>query len=389
MAGGLESELVDLVNSATPVTKIDTSLLPSGIMNKNAYNKLLRAAYKANAGGKTVKHPTQGDIYMRGNGAGETIKKVGNDYEQLSLLPQIDEITEKSLFKGTEPIVPGKPNNIKAENFDVYRGRANLHGNNVDTDIKVANTPQGKMFFLNEKPIDGVSGITPNGQPGDINELNNIITDADEYFNSVTPLSLQGIKKVVGQMGKWGDETSRGYVEPITEQVYGKFADRLNQLSPDIKAANQAFSDLMKFKKNDTVGQILKGDLLSEGKLGGAPSALKSYKSSINKGSGQANLRGLENLLVKEAGQEPFLNKIDDINAAMDLLKTENTGIGGMASIAKALLTRPVLAGARKMNQLEIPQKLQTIQQLVAPIAERAPMVTSKGITGLLFGNNQ
>ena len=387
LTGELENELLKLVKKGTPVTEIDTSLLPSGIMSKNAYNKAIRSAYKTNAGGKHIQHPERGSIYMRGNGAGETIKQAGNDYEQLSLLPQIDEITKNSVFRYPEAPIPGKPNNMKAENFDVYTGRANLRGNDIDTQIKVANTPQGKMFYLNERPTSGESGITPYGQPGDTLGSNNSITDIDAYFNSVSPLSLQGIKETIGKMANWGDETARGYTEPITEKIYSKFTDRLSELSPELKAANKAYSDLAAFKKDDTLKQILKGDLLNGDRMGNALSALKSYKSSINKAAGAKNLQELENVLVKETKQEPFLNKIDDINAAMDLLKTENTGIGGMASVAKALLTRPALAGMRKANQLCLPEKINTIKQILAPFAERMPMAASKGINGLLYGN--
>ena len=142
----------------------------------------------------------------------------------------------------------------------------------------------------------------------------------------------------------------------------------------------------MKYKKNDTVAEILKGDLLNGGKLGRAPSALKAYKSSINKVSGQENLKNLENLLVRETGQQPFLNKIDDINAAMDLLKTENTGLGGAASIAKALLTRPVLAAVRGANRMELPQKIQGINEMLKPIGKMMPALGAKGAANLLYG---
>lgn len=220
-------------------------------------------------------------------------------------------------------------------------------------------------------------------------KLMNVMDDIYKKANTVSPLSLQGIKETIGKLSKWGDETQRGYADPITRQIYGKFTDRLSELSPEIKAANKAYSDLMAFKNNDTVGNILKGDLLSGGKLGNAPSALKSYKSSINKESGARNLKDLENLLVKETSQKPFLNKIDDINAAMDLLKTENTGIGGLAGLAKAVLTRPALTAARAVNRSEIPQKIKTVKDALEPIAKLLPYMGAKGISSLMYGNGQ
>ena len=231
-----------------------------------------------------------------------------------------------------------------------------------------------------------VKDLPEEAKAGYFDKLATALDDIYTKANTLSPLTLQGVKKTIGQMGKWGDETARGYVEPVIEQVYGKYANRLNGLSPDIAAANKAFSDLMNYKKNDAVSQILKGDLLNEGKLGGAPGALKAYKSSINKASGQNNIKDLENLLFNEAGQERFLNKIDDINAAMDLLKTENTGLGGAASIAKALLTRPVLAAVRGANRMELPQKMQTIKDMLQPIGRLMPGLGAKGAANMLYG---
>ncbi|MBO7735023.1 MAG: hypothetical protein J6S67_20845 [Methanobrevibacter sp.] len=185
----------------------------------------------------------------------------------------------------------------------------------------------------------------------------------------------------------WSKPKKADIENQILKNISGNFRNKLSELSPELKVANKEYSKLKNFEKNDGIQQILKGDLFKEGQLGGAPRALKSYKSSIDKTQGAQNIQDLENLLVKEAGTEPFLNKIDDINAAMDLLKTENTGIGGMASIAKALLTRPVLAGIRKANQLGVPNTINNIKGILAPIAERLPMAASKGINGLLYGN--
>lgn len=278
------------------------------------------------------------------------------------------------------------------ENFNKLK---TSRGEAVDDAIR--NLPEDTPKFDINNLLDDIKGTFDNYQLDRANparslaggledDLSLLIKPLADDAGLVSPLSLQGAKKTIGQLGKWGEETARGYAEPITEQVYGKFANRLNELSPEVKAANKAFSDLMAFKKNDTVSQILKGDLLSEGKLGGAPGALKAYKSTINKGSGQENLKNLENLLVKEKLQDPFLNKIDDINAAMDLLKTENTGIGGMASIAKALLTRPVLTAARGANRMNLTDKIQNVKDALAPIAKLMPALGAKGAANLLYG---
>lgn len=349
MTGRLEQDLKDLVRSASPVIDIDTELIPTYTGNKNQYNREIRNLYKQNVKGKTILHPEQGEIYFPKNGVGETINKSGNDYEQLSLLPQIDEITQKAKFQNIEGLIPGHKNRMQAKDFDVLRGRANLGEKTIDTDIKIANTPQGKMFYLNEKPLRSQDFI-PNMEPG--LEANNIINDNDAYFNSISPIDLQKIKEQVGKMVNWSDETARNYKNPILEQIYGRLNNRLSSLSPEMEAANRAYADIAQFKKNEGLRSVLRnGDSIDS-----ASTTLRNYNSTVSKGNTNRNIQDLENVLVQN-GEKPFINTIDDINTAMDLAKSLPTGrnVGGINDLTKLLFVRPALRGVRALNRTGLP----------------------------------
>lgn len=191
----------------------------------------------------------------------------------------------------------------------------------------------------------------------DIDSLNN--------SNTVNPIDLQKIKEQVGKMAKWGDETSREYSEPIARQIYGKFQNRLSNLSPELAQANKRFSDVVNFKKNEGLKSILRaGDTLDT-----ASRTLRNYNSTITKGNTARNIQDLENLLVGE-GYEPFLNQIDDINAAMDLLNIEKTGDSWLANYTKQA-TKPLLKLYRGLNRLEptLQPLRQNVSRLVTPTA--------------------
>ena len=349
MTGRLEQDLKDLVRSGTPTIDINTEVLPAYTGDKTQYNRELRNLHRRNVKGKTISHPEQGQIYFPRNGAGETINNVGNDFEQLSLLPQIDEIAQNAKFQDIEDLIPGHKNRMRAKNFDILRGRANLGDKTVDTDIKIANTPQGKIFYLNEKPLRSQDFI-PNTEPG--LEANNIINDNERYFNSISPIDLQKIKEQVGHMVNWSDETARNYKNPILEQIYGRLNNRLSSLSPEMEAANRAYADIAKFKKKEGLRSILRsGDSIDS-----ASTTLRNYNSTVSKGNTNKNIQDLEKVLVNN-GEAPFLNTIDDVNAAMDLLKSLPTGrnVGGINDLTKLLFVRPTLRGVRALNRAGLP----------------------------------
>lgn len=342
MTGYLRGDLHNLVESAKPITKIHTSDLPEFVGNKHLYNQKIKDLYKQNVQGKIVNHPESGDINFYKSGAGKSIYENPQDFEQLSLLPQIDEVVNNSKLQYNEPLNKVRKDNI--QNFDILKGRANINGNIVDTDIHIANTKDGKKFYFNKKPDIETSELHPNGNQLSTSS-NNIIADNDKYFNSISPIDLHKITTQVGKMVKWDDEVAKNYYNPVLEQLYGKYIGRLNNLSPALKQANKKYSDLMDFQKNEGIRRILN----NSNKIDIASSALKNYNSTVTKGNTNRNIQDLERILINE-GYEPFLNKIDDVNAAMDLLNVRGTGDSWLANLTTQM-TRPVLKARRWLNQ--------------------------------------
>lgn len=72
--------------------------------------------------------------------------------------------------------------------------------------------------------------------------------DLDTIINygKVTPESLEGIVDWIGQQAKFRDNKyATPYAEPILQQLYGKFSNRLKNISPDLVKSNKEFGDLM------------------------------------------------------------------------------------------------------------------------------------------------
>lgn len=182
-----------------------------------------------------------------------------------------------------------------------------------------------------------------------------------KMINSISPLDLQKVKEQIGKMINWADETAKGYKNPILEQLYGKYNARLNELSPELKQANEAFENLRAFQKNEGLRRILRpGDNIDT-----ASSALRNYNSTVTKGNTNRNIQDLENLFIKE-GAQPFLKDIDDVNAAMDLLNARSTGDSWLANLTTQL-SRPALKGVRYLNQKGIPEKMANFSNNVSP----------------------
>lgn len=205
-----------------------------------------------------------------------------------------------------------------------------------------------------------LKGLPDDIQKDFIEKFSNDISSLNK-LDTISPVTLQGLKRTLKTMSKWQEEAAKDYGSPIIEQVYGKINNRLSQLSPELAQANRRFADVINLKKNDGLNQILKGDLFNAGKMGSAPTALKNYNSTVTKGNINRNVQDLENLLVNE-GYEPFINQIDDVNAAMDLLGMRTTGDSIQANIATAAL-RPLLRAYRGLNRLA--PKLQPLRQNV------------------------
>lgn len=148
----------------------------------------------------------------------------------------------------------------------------------------------------------------------------------------------------------WETSTAKDR-QNILKQIYGDFARRLGNLSPELRKANREYSKLAKFDDNEGLKRIINPNVIEGNKIDSASSALKNYNSTITKGNTNRNIQDLEKLLVVN-GKEPFLNTIDDINAAQDLLSTPTTGFNpfGLTNMVKRL-TNPVLKGIRGINR--------------------------------------
>lgn len=202
-----------------------------------------------------------------------------------------------------------------------------------------------------------------------------------EMVNTISPLDLQKAKEQVGKMVNWSDETARSYKNPILEQIYGKFNNRLNNLSPELEQANIAYEGLRDFQRNEGLKRILKpGDNIDN-----ASSALRNYNSTVTSGNKNRNIQDLENVLIG-AGEKPFLRDIDDVNAAMDLLNARATGDSWLANIATQL-SRPALKGVRALNRMGLAEKYANLQQQVPENVRRllTPLAVREAVP-MLYG---
>lgn len=194
-------------------------------------------------------------------------------------------------------------------------------------------------------------------------------------MKTIAPIDLEKAKQQIGSMVNWQDEATRNFKNPILEQIYGKFNQRLSDLSPELAKANEEYANLRNFQKNEGLNRVLRPG----NNIDSASSALKNYNSTVTKGNTGRNIKDLENILVAN-GSKPFLNTVDDVNAAMDLSKSIATGrnFGGITDIAKALLVEPSLKGIRAINRTSIPTKLNILRENVNP-----------SVIQLLYGANR
>lgn len=203
-----------------------------------------------------------------------------------------------------------------------------------------------------ERAIQKIETITRN-LPDDISSeyFSRLANDLENIYssqNTMSAIDLQKMKEQVGKMVNWSDETARNYKNPILEQIYGRLNNRLSSLSPEMEAANRAYADIAQFKKNEGLRSILRnGDSIDS-----ASTTLRNYNSTVSKGNTNRNIQDLENVLVQN-GEKPFINTIDDINAAMDLANSRTTGRNflGATDLMKSLLITPTLKGIRALNR--------------------------------------
>lgn len=228
----------------------------------------------------------------------------------------------------------------------------------------VSNTSKMEMNF----PED-LSGALTSNKWDDLNKLEKMLNRPNQFETfRVSAPELHDLLKNISAKTQWDNPNAKLQNE-ILERVYGSYANKLNNLSGDLKAANAEYSNLMDFKKNEGIRRIL-----GNYGLDNASSALKNYNSTITKGNTSRNVQDLEQLLVDE-GYAPFLNDIDDVNAAMDLLNIKTTGDSAKANILTEL-TKPLLKLARKANTEGIPQKLKKAKENLPDINEVIRKIT-------------
>ena len=87
-------------------------------------------------------------------------------------------------------------------------------------------------------------------------------------------------------------------------------------------------------------------------------------------------------------GKKPFLNDIDDVNAANELLKTAETGINpfGLTDKLKNVVEKPILLGARKYNQVLAP-KLNTMNSFIDRVSPDVVKVLTPALVQLGIGD--
>lgn len=265
------------------------------------------------------------------------------------------------LMNTTEDIQKGYKNLLNKKSENIEKAIDNLKANDSQVDAMGLMTDIENTFNqYGGSKINPARNMTGNLE----NNLYDLIAQGVDETGNLSAIDLQKAKEQIGKMVKWDDMTAQNYYNPILEQVYGKYNSRLNNLSPQLKQANKEYSELNDFMKNEGVRRILqKGD---RDTIDTASSALRNYNSTVTKGNTNRNVQDLEKILV-ENGYEPFINKVDDVNAAMDLLNARTTGDSWLANLATQM-TRPALKATREINR-----RTQNIPEVYKNIGAQIP----------------
>lgn len=163
------------------------------------------------------------------------------------------------------------------------------------------------------------------------------------------------------------EKPNAGIRNALKQQIYGEYARKLGNLSPELRKANANYAELAKFENNEGVRRILNPPKI--GDIDSASTALRNYNSTVTKGNTNRNIQDLENLFVRN-GKKPFLNDIDDVNAAMDLLNIRGTGDSWLANVITQG-TRPALKAVRGYNRFADKYGLDAIYEAIGREAPR------------------
>lgn len=218
-------------------------------------------------------------------------------------------------------------------------------------------------------------------------ELNSAFNNAGDVYDDITylinkaadPLNngkisaskLNDIMKNIKNYNIDWNKTSSQDKKKILKQIYGEYSRKLNNLSPELRKANKTYSKLASFDDNEGVRQIIEPDVIKNENIDTASRALRNYNATITSGNKNKNIQDLEKILV-DNGYEPFLNKIDDVNAANELLKTAVNGFNPLGITDKIkLMETPLLKGLRAYNSSNLPVLLQNIGNVAGDVSRR------------------
>jgi hypothetical protein len=201
---------------------------------------------------------------------------------------------------------------------------------------------------------------------GDIYSDINSLIEAGAVDGRISAPNLNDIMNNIKNYPiEWNKTTSKDR-QQILKQIYNDYSRRLGNLSPELRKANKAYSELAKFDDNEGVRQIINPNVIKGENIDSASRALKNYNSTVTKGNTNRNIQDLEKILVKN-GNEPFIGKIDDVNAAMNMLTGPATGVNflGARDLA-AMALRPVLRGIRATNKIKANLPASTVANINA-----------------------
>jgi hypothetical protein len=232
--------------------------------------------------------------------------------------------------------------------------------------------------------VSGVEGLNPAYDvAGDVyNDLINKIDLASDV-KDIGRVSAPKLADIMNNIKNYNIDWNKSNAkerQALLKQIYGDFSRRLGNLSPELRKANKEYSKLAKFDDNEGLKQIINPSVIDGNKIDSASSALRNYNSTVTKGNTNRNIQDLEKLLVAN-GKQPFLNDIDDVNAAMDLLNARSTGDSWLANLTTQL-SRPALKGVRYLNQKGIPEAMVNFSNKVSPEIRRllTPALVQLGV---------
>ena len=274
-----------------------------------------------------------------------------------------------------------------------YRNLLNKAGENVnlaslrlpeDRGVFASSLKNSLNDIYNGHSVSGVEGLNPAYDvAGDIyNDLINKIDLASDV-KDIGKVSAPKLADIMGTIKNypinWQTSNAKDR-QALLKQIYGDFSRRLGNLSPELRKANAEYAKLAKFDDNEGLKQIINPSVIDANKIDSASTALRNYNSTVTKGNTNRNIQDLEKLLVAN-GKQPFLNDIDDVNAAMDLLNARSTGDSWLANLTTQL-SRPALKGVRYLNQKGVPQAITNFSEKVSPEVRRllTPALVQLGI---------